>query len=193
MSLPTTKGLRIRMAEAGDAPALAAIYAPHVETLHTSFEDVAPDATAMAARVTALRPLLPWLVVERDGRVIGYAYASRHRERAGYQWSVDVAIYLRDDARGQGLGRQLYQALLAILCRQGYVNAYAGIALPNPASVALHETLGFTSVGVYREVGHKHGAWHDVGWWQLALQPRPQTPLPPRPLTELTATELGLD
>ncbi|TJY65308.1 N-acetyltransferase [Sinimarinibacterium sp. CAU 1509] len=185
--------VRIRPATEADGAALAAIYAPHIETLHTSFEDVAPDAAAMAARIAALRPLLPWLVAESDGNVLGYAYASRHRERAGYQWSVDVAIYLRDDARRQGLGRRLYQALFPILRRQGYYNAYAGIALPNPASVALHESLGFAPVGVFQKVGYKHGAWHDVGWWQRALQPHADAPSPPRPLAQLSAAERGLD
>jgi len=188
-----TPHLHLRLATEADGGALAAIYAPHIETLHTSFEAVAPDAAAMAARIAALRPLLPWLVAEHDGHVLGYAYASRHRERAGYQWSVDVAIYLRNDARRRGIGRRLYQALFAILRRQGYVNAYAGIALPNPASIGLHEALGFTPVGVYSNVGFKLGAWHDVGWWQRALQPPPDHPQPPRPLAELAAAELGLN
>ena len=108
-----------------------------------------------------------------EGRVDGYVYASRHRERAAYQWSVDVTAYVRDDRRGQGIGKRLYARLFEELARLGYFQAFAGIALPNAASVALHESVGFEPVGVYRKVGYKLGAWHDVGWWQRALQPAP--------------------
>ncbi len=193
MTARATSDAHVRLAEAPDGAAVATIYAPHVETLHTSFEDVAPDAATMAARIAASRPVLPWLVAERNGTVLGYAYASRHRERAGYQWSVDVAIYLHADARRQGIGRSLYQTLFTILRTQGYFNAYAGIALPNAASVGLHQSLGFRPVGIYTQVGYKHGAWHDVGWWQLALQTHTDAPRPPRPLAQLSADELGLD
>ena len=106
----------------------------------------------------------------------GYAYASRHRDRAAYQWSIDVSVYVRADAHRRGIGRALYAALLRIVVAQGFYNAYAGITLPNPASVGLHESFGFRPVGMYRRVGHKLGAWHDVGWWALDLQPRPASP-----------------
>lgn len=165
-----------------DAAACAAIYAPHVLDGPASFEEVAPDAGEMAARMRAVQATHQWLVAERDARVVGYAYASRHRERAAYRWSCDVAVYVDATAHRRGVGRALYQALLALLAEQGFHMAIAGIALPNAASVGLHEALGFEPIGVYREIGFKHGAWRDVGWWQLRLgsgATPPAEPLPP--------------
>nr|MBA3425279.1 N-acetyltransferase [Rubrobacter sp.] len=121
----------------------------------------------------------PWLVCERDGRVAGYAYAATHRPRAAYQWCIDVSAYVREGERRTGVGRALYTSLISVLALQGYYNAYAGIALPNPASVRLHESTGFRPVGVYRETGYKLGAWHDVGWWQLSIRERATDPDPP--------------
>ncbi len=115
-------------------------------------------------------PRLPWLVADDpDVGVVGYAYAAKHRQRAAYRWSVDCSVYLRADAQRRGVAGLLYAELLPLLRRLGYARAYAGIALPNAASVRLHESVGFTPVGIYRQVGFKHGAWHDVGWWELAL------------------------
>jgi L-amino acid N-acyltransferase YncA len=116
------------------------------------------------------------------GAVLGYAYASPHRERAAYRWSVDVAVYIAEQARRRGVGRQLYSTLFAMLVELGYYNAFAGVTLPNPASVGLHESMGFTPVGVYRNVGYKLGAWHDVGWWRRPLQPPAADPAEPRSL-----------
>jgi L-amino acid N-acyltransferase YncA len=154
-----------------DAAACAAIYAPSVLDGVSSFEDVAPDAGEMAARITATNASRPWLVAELDGTIAGYAYASRHRERAAYRWASDVSVYVSDDYHRRGVARSLYVALLQRLADQGFRMACAGIALPNPASVALHESLGFKPVGVYRDIGFKLGRWWDVSWWQLALGP----------------------
>jgi phosphinothricin acetyltransferase len=170
-----------------DAPAIAAIYAPYVNETPISFEMAPPSADEMAGRLTKTLARFPWLVAESEGAVVGYAYASQHRERAAYQWAADVSVYLRKERRRRGIGRALYTALFAILRAQGYVNTYAGIALPNPASVALHEAMGMTPVGVYRHVGYKAGAWRDVGWWQGALREPPSDPLPPRPLRDVAA------
>jgi L-amino acid N-acyltransferase YncA len=171
---------RIRLALESDADAMAAIYRPIVETTTISFEAVPPTAEELARRVTETTTSHPWLVCERGGQVAGYAYASPHRSRAAYRWSVDTSVYVANDHQRAGVGRGLYVSLFAILAAQGFFNAYAGIALPNPASVALHESLGFEKIGVYRRVGFKHGAWHDVGWWQLTLrafEPSPKEPL----------------
>jgi phosphinothricin acetyltransferase len=138
----------------------------------------------MGRRVAKILERTPWLVCDRDGAVLGYAYASRHRDRAAYQWSVDVSAYVHPDARRLGVGRALYTSLFAALAVQGFRNAYAGIALPNDASVALHTAVGFTPVGVYREVGYKHGAWHDVAWFERPLALRDIDPSAPRPLPE---------
>ena len=161
--------VQVRDARGADAALIADIYRHYVEASVASFEDVAPDAELVAARMRAA-PRLPWLVAEdSSGRVLGYACASRHRERAAYRWAVDCSVYLSADARGRGIGRLLYASLLPTLRDCGYWRAHAGIALPNPASVRLHEAMGFRPVGIYRQVGHKLGSWHDVGWWQLAL------------------------
>lgn len=177
--------IEIRLATAADAAAVADIYAPSVAAASTSFELEPPDAGQMQQRIVETLATYPWLVCEEDGRVIGYAYAGQHRTRAAYQWSVDSAVYIRDGCRGRGVGHGLYTSLFRILCEQGFYNAYAGITLPNAASVALHEAVGFRPVGVYRKVGFKHGAWHDVGWWHLALQAPAPDPQPPRPITAL--------
>ena len=130
-------------------------------------------------------PEFPWLVDERGGEVAGYAYASRHRERLAYQWSVDVTCYVDERFRGRGVGKGLYVALLRVLRRQGFQSALAGIALPNAASVALHESVGFTPLGVYRNVGFKLGQWRDTGWWQCSLGDPVPDPQAPRPLASL--------
>jgi phosphinothricin acetyltransferase len=171
---------RIRLALESDAEAMAAIYRPFVETTAISFEAVPPTADDLARRIAETMTSHPWLVCERAGLVAGYAYASPHRSRAAYRWSVDTSVYVANEQQRAGVGRGLYVSLFAILAAQGYFNAYAGIALPNPASVSLHESLGFEKIGVYRRVGFKHGAWHDVGWWQLTLkafEPSPNEPL----------------
>lgn len=130
----------------------------------------------MAARIAKAHA---WLTAEIDGAVAGYAYAAKHRERAAYQWSVDVSVYVSAQHRGLGVGRALYDELFPQLITRGFYTAYAGITLPNAASVGLHEACGFRPIGVYTSVGFKLGAWHDVGWWQRELRPRVGTPAPP--------------
>lgn len=183
--------LDIRLARPDDGGDLQAIYAPIVEDTVISFEIEPPTAEEMSRRVEQIMPRHPWLVVDQGGTVVGYAYASRHRDRQAYERSVDVSVYVHPDHHGRGIGRGLYTALLALVRRQGYRAAFAGVTLPNPASVGLHEAVGFTPVGVYRQVGWKRGAWRDVGWWQLALA-LPEEPLHPlRPVDELSEAELA--
>jgi phosphinothricin acetyltransferase len=143
----------IRLACDADVDAIADMYRPVVESSTTSFETSPPDREEMARRLHETLTSFPWLVCELDGRIAGYAYAMRHRVRDAYRWSVDTSVYVGEAYRRRGVGRGLYDSLFAILAGQGYFNAYAGITLPNPASVALHEGLGFESVGVYRGVG----------------------------------------
>lgn len=163
-----------------DAAGVAEIYGSAVETTIASFEAVAPAAAEIAERMRRVLTRTPWLVAIEDGRVVGYAYAGIHRERAGYRWSVDVSAYVRDGYRGRRIGRSLYDRLLPIVRRQGFANAYAGIALPNPASVALHEAIGMRLIGVYARVGWKRlgdapGAWLDVAWYGMRLGEPPLT------------------
>ncbi len=166
-----------------DAAACAAIYAPYVADGVASFEAVAPDAGEMGRRITAWAATHAFLVSERDGRVTGFAYACPHRERAAYRWSADVSVYVAGSAHRSGVGAELYRSLLDLLRRQGIRRVHAGVTLPNPASVGLHEAFGFVPVGVYRKVGYKFGRWHDVGWWQLDLAPdEPVDAVPGEPL-----------
>ncbi len=183
MSAPATH--TIRLATVADAAAVAAIYAPYVRDTAISFETEPPDAAEMGRRIATVGERYPWLVAADAAGLLGYVYAGEHRVRAAYRWDADVAVYLEPRAHRRGIGSALYRQLFALLRAQGYVNAYAGISLPNAASVGLHEALGFEPVGVYRGVGHKHGAWHDVGWWGLRLQPQPAQPAEPVPLPRL--------
>ena len=152
-----------------DAAAIAEIYAPFVTESAVSFETEPPDEAAMRARIEAGGDLYPWLVAEEAGTVVGYAYAARFRDRPAYRFAVETSVYLRPGAGGRGLGRRLYEPLLAMLEAQGFTQAIAAITLPNEASVRLHERLGFERAGIYRQVGWKLGAWHDVGLWQRGL------------------------
>jgi phosphinothricin acetyltransferase len=175
--------MTIRPADpARDAAACAAIYAPSVEAAPTSFEERAPSAAEMAARMAAHTATHPWLVAEDGGEVVGYAYSCPYQRRPAYRWSASVSVYVAPDRVGAGIGRALYEELLARLRRQGFRMAMAGITLPNPASVALHARLGFVQTGVNRAIGWKLGAWRDVGWYQLELSPEPPgTPPDPAP------------
>ncbi|HET7686963.1 MAG TPA: GNAT family N-acetyltransferase [Candidatus Limnocylindria bacterium] len=176
----------VRLADARrDAASVAAIYRPAVEESLASFEEVAPDAAAMRERIASTLERTPWLVVEQDARVLGYAYAGPHRDRAGYRWAVNISVYVDASFHRRGIGRLLYDELLELLRRQRFVNAYAGITLPNPASVALHEAIGMRRVGVYERVGWKAGAWHDVAWYQLRLAEPAGVPPEPLPLPVL--------
>jgi phosphinothricin acetyltransferase len=167
----------IRGATVADGAAVAAVYAPYVLDTAVSFEQEAPTGPEMAERIAGGHV---WLVAELAGQVVGFAYGGPHRARRAYRWSTEVSVYLAAHATGRGLGRGLYGELLPLLGRLGYANAFAAITLPNAASVGLHEAMGFAPVGVFKDVGYKFGTWHDVGWWQLALQPDLNNPAEPR-------------
>lgn len=173
--------MNIRIATPEDAAAVHAIYAPLVATTPISFETEPPAVEEIRRRIETTLPLFPWLVSLDDaGAVNGYVYAGRYAQRAAYQWSAETTVYIRADARGQGVGKRLYADLLRRLCELGYCQAFAGITQPNAGSVALHESLGFTKVGVFHDAGFKFGRWHGVGYWELSLQ-KPAQPAPPRP------------
>jgi len=176
-----------------DAARVAEIYAPYVAETIITFEEAAPAAVEVAARMRTVLGWTPWLVASDagDGRVIGYCYAARHRERAGYRWSVDISVYVDREWHGRGVGRALYGQLIPTLRRQGFVNLYAGIGLPNPASVAIHESLGMSLIAVYEKVGWKIGRWVDVAWYGTRLVDASADGSPPRepvPFAELVTT-----
>ncbi len=156
----------IRSATPDDAPAICAIYNPYIADTTITFEEQPVASEEMRRRITEVMAMLPWLVYERAGTVIGYAYATRWRTRAAYRFAVESTVYLAPEFRGQGIGRQLYLELLERLHSLGMHTVIGGIALPNAASVGLHEALGFHQVARFEEVGFKFGRWIDVGYWQ---------------------------
>lgn len=178
----------IRLATEADADDIASIYAPFVEDTAVSFETEPPETAEVAGRIRDTTDSLPWLVCEHDDAVVGYAYATLHNERPAYRWSVDVSVYVYERWQQRGVASGLYESLFEILRRQGLYNAYAVIVLPNPPSVAFHESVGFSRVGVYRSVGYKHGEWRDVGHWQLSVRSPSESPPEPTPVEDVRET-----
>jgi L-amino acid N-acyltransferase YncA len=180
--------IAIRAARPEDAAAIAAIYAPFVLTGTVSFETEAPDARQMRSRMAASDGLYPWIVAtsgEEEGGVLAYAYASKFRDRPAYKYVVETSIYVTGTVERQGVGRLLYEALIDTLRAQGFTQAIGVLALPNEASIGLHEATGFRRQGVYREVGYKNGRWIDVGFWQCQLNRSTTPPTEPKPFSEV--------
>ena len=155
----------IRSVRPEDAKQILDIYAPIIENSHWSFELEVPSEKAFRERINNISSAFPYLIIEQEGRVVGYAYATRLRERAAYIPSVETSIYLHPDVHGKGLGRSLYGTLIKVLELAGYSQFYAGASLPNAVSAAFHERVGFKPVGIWPKVGYKFGQWWDVGWW----------------------------
>ncbi len=177
--------MSIRQATPADAPAVAAIYAPYVADTAITFELDPPTPATMGERIAAALVAHDWLVLEEsgdDGRghVVGYAYGGEFKSRAAYRWSCEVSVYLERGRRRTGAGRALYEALLPRLAARGFRQAVAGMTLPNDASMGLHAALGFEPVGTFRDVGWKHGRWHDVAFAQRPLLVAPDPPAEPR-------------
>lgn len=183
----------IRFATEDDAAAIHEIYAPFCGDSIVSFEVAPPGIDEMRRRIRETSKAYPWIVCAEGPRLLGYVYASRYRERAAYRWSVDVTAYMHPDARGKGLGRRLYTALFKLLAPMGYHRAYAGITLPNDASVGLHKAMGFGLVGVYKAVGFKCGAWRDVSWWEKPVREGIGAPDEPLAMGDFAGTEVCRD
>ncbi|MBR0552907.1 GNAT family N-acetyltransferase [Stakelama marina] len=182
--------IAIRVAEPGDADAIAAIYAPYVEGGHVSFESEAPDAAAMRARIERHRGFYPWLVAEiveegAEPRIAGYAYAGPFRDRPAYRYICEASIYIAHDDTRRGVGSLLYSALIATLRAQDFTRAIAVIAMPNDASIRIHEAAGFERSGAIREAGFKHGQWIDIGFWVAKLNESTIPPPEPKPFSEV--------
>lgn len=176
----------VRRATEADMAAFAEIVNAHILGGVAHFGDRPQGAGEWQADWVASADRYPWLVADRDGLVAGIAYARRFNARAAYDWTAETTVYVRDGWQGQGIGRALYARLLAILDAQGYRCVVAGITLPNPASVALHEAFGFRHLGTIERVGYKHGRWHDVGSYQRLAGPADDAEPPPiRPVSEV--------
>jgi len=178
----------IRIATPSDAAQMLSIYIPYITDNAVSFEVTVPSVAEFEQRITATLGYHPWLACESAGRVVGYAYASRHRERQAYQWSAECSVYVDPDHRRKAIGLALYTSLFACLRLQGYANVLAGITLPNLGSKTLHERLGFEPVGIYKNIGYKLGAWRNVWWGQLTLSDLPGHSSPPKATADISAT-----
>ena len=179
----------IRLASAADAAAIAAIYAPYVSDSFVSFEEAAPGTEEMARRIAGDGASLhPWLVADGGERLLGFASSSAFRSRPAYRWTVETGVYLAPEAQGRGIGRKLMERLLEILTAQNFTTVVAGITLPNPASVALLEKLGFTPCATYRDTGFKLGEWRTVQVFARDLAPRLNPPVELRPFSDCASS-----
>lgn len=164
-----TSSIRIRLATAEDAAAILEIYKKYIENTRVTFEIEVPTVDAFKERMERITEWFPWIVCEIDGRIAGYAYGSKHGERAAYRWSADLSVYIDEKYHRYGLGTALYTALLELLRRQGYFTVYAGVSTPNPKSEAFHTTFGFRNLGEFKNAGYKLGGWCGVSWYELVL------------------------
>lgn len=178
-----------RMASVADAQELLRIYAPYTQGT-ASFEDGPPSLEEFAARVREISSVYPYIVCEEDGQIAGYAYAHLYKERAAYRWNVETTVYVRQGMHRRGVGRALMTRLLALLARQGVRMAYSCITLPNPGSVGLHASLGFSEAGVLTDAGWKNGAWRDVVWMQKRVTQAQSAPLALVPINEIDASDV---
>jgi L-amino acid N-acyltransferase YncA len=165
--------MKLRDARPEDCEQMLAIYAPFVSDTAVSFELEPPSLAEFSERVSKYQKGWAWLVAEDNGRVLGYAYGSLHRERLAYQWSTEVSVYIAPFAHRRGLGKALYEALFEALAARGFCNAYAIVTLPNAASVGLHESVGFKQVGLFPKIGRKFEQWHDIAWFHKILREEP--------------------
>lgn len=177
-------GFVLREASPLDSVKLLDIYRPYIEDTAISFEVQMPSVKEFGHRIEETQKRFPWLVIENDGAIAGYAYAGPHRSRCAYEWSVDSSVYVSSNFHQQGIGTRLYKELFEILKMQGVINIFAGITIPNHSSICFHESFAFNHIGTYKNVGYKLGKWWDVGWWQLVLQ-LPVHPSPLVPYSEL--------
>ena len=184
--------LKIRLATTEDCQSIKTIYDWYVQNTHISFEYETPSLDEMRSRMENIQARYPYLVAELNNEIVGYAYAADFRHRAAYQWSPECTIYLSPENRGKGFGIILYNKLFNLLRHQGYYNVFAGVGLPNDASVNLHLKCGFEVVGTYRNIGYKHNKWHSTQWFQLILNQHPADPSPPKKPNEISQDELDL-
>jgi len=181
--------VQVRVAKASDAQQILEIYSPYVKGSACTFETEVPSENEFKARILKNIQVRPWLVCTVADSIICYVYASGHRERAAYQWCCESSVYTHNDFQGMGIGRELYKVLFQILKMQGYRNIYAGITLPNDASIRLHEKCGFMHFATYENIGYKLGEWKNVGWWRLSVNHYDRKPTPPLAFVEMQPTQ----
>lgn len=175
----------IRIVKFEDTQAILDIYAPHVSEGTTSFEMTIPSHAQMWERISTYLNHAPWIVMEIDGDIAGYAYASEHRARAAYDWAIEVSVYVHPDHQRKGVGRKLYACLFELIKAQGYCTVIAGITMPNTPSEHIHQAMGFQLIGTYHKVGYKHGDWRDTRWYELDMNPNNSPPKPIISMAEL--------
>lgn len=183
--------IEVRVATKRDAKEILDIYAPSILNASISFETEVPSIEEMQKRIETILQTYPWIVCVVDGKVAGYVYGSKYRDREAYQWSCECTIYIHEQYKGKGIGKELYQLLFQLLERQGFRTVYAVVTLPNEGSVNLHEKCGFEKFAVFENVGYKFGQWHSVGWWKLRLNDYTPDPPPPLKLSELDAETIN--
>ena len=181
----------IRVATAADLPAIRAIYAPYVEETTFTFEYEVPTPEEFARRLQEVQGHYPWLVLERDGAVEGYAYGSPFNERAAYGWTADLSVYIAKNSRGRGAGRRLYACLMELLALQGVRNVYGIVTDPNPVSYRFHIGMGFAEEGHFPHIGYKQGKWLNVNFMAKHLAPADSDPAPVVPFPDLPAAAVA--
>ncbi len=179
---------KIRLATEDDSGFILKIYAPYINNTAITFECIVPTITKFRERMANIQSTYPWLVCEINNNIVGYAYASRFREKEAYKWSVEFSVYITPEYHRRNIGKALYFALYELLKLQGFYNAYAGVTLPNIKSEGLHESFGFKAIGVYHNVGYKLGSWHDVKLYELKIQEHIQLPEKPKSINDISNT-----
>lgn len=185
--------ITMKCAQESDAADMLAIYAPYVTDTTVSSEYEAPALMEFTARLREFTQKTPWLVCRVDGAAVGYGYASPHRGRAGYQWSVETSIYVRQDYHRHGVASALYRAITELLTRQGYYNIFVGITAPNERSIKFHSAMGFVISGSYQDSMYKFGQWRDVLWMAKSLRTHDSNPHPTTPFSQFSALEVTTD
>lgn len=180
--------MKIRLANEADSASILDIYTPFITNTVITFENEVPTVAEFDKRIVSIQKKYPWLVCEVNKKIIGYAYASQFNERAAYDWAVDSSIYISPQYHRKKIGKALYFSLFKLLKLQGYYNVYAGVTLPNIKSESLHESLGFKTIGIYKNVGYKFDNWYDVKWFGLEIMDYIKSPEKPKSIDEISNT-----